>query len=134
MAAMMADWRLEPPSRDRMLAVEDSLTAFVLGALSDISAALDLDLEAGAASLLGRNHPNPFAASTVLSYELPHAAPVRLAVYDPQGRLVAELVRAWQGRGRYSVSWDASGQASGVYLFRLRVGDEQFARKGFHLR
>ncbi|MDZ7268866.1 MAG: phytase [candidate division KSB1 bacterium] len=74
------------------------------------------------------NYPNPFNPATTLLYHVETLAPVRLAVYDAQGREVASLVEATQVPGEYRVTWngrDARGRpvASGAYFARLTVGN-----------
>jgi hypothetical protein len=44
-------------------------------------------------------------------------------VYDLLGREVATLVNEVKEPGTYEVAFDASGLASGVYLYRLQSGD-----------
>ncbi|MEO1478864.1 MAG: T9SS type A sorting domain-containing protein, partial [Bacteroidota bacterium] len=51
------------------------------------------------------------------------ATDVTLTVYDLLGRRVATLVDAPQTPGRYAVSFDAAGLASGAYVVRLQAGD-----------
>jgi len=63
--------------------------------------------------------PNPFRGMTELEYDVPEAAPVRIAVYDLLGRQVATLVDRTQTAGTHRVQFDGSGLASGVYLVRL---------------
>lgn len=70
---------------------------------------------------LRQNFPNPFNAATTISYRLPHAARVNVAVYDVAGRLVATLIDAPQNAGEHSLRWNAGGVNSGVYFIRLRV-------------
>ncbi len=70
--------------------------------------------------------PNPFNPATVLHYELPVGAQnARLAVYDPRGRLVRQLVTA-SGAGMHQTRWDGrtdNGKraATGVYFAHLDV-------------
>ena len=47
---------------------------------------------------------------------------VSLKVFDILGREVATLVNEQKPPGIYMVQWDASGVASGVYLYRLETG------------
>ncbi len=68
---------------------------------------------------LMQNYPNPFAGATTVPYELDRPGPVRLEVYDVLGRRVATLVDGEQPAGRHTVDWDASGMASGMYLYRI---------------
>jgi hypothetical protein len=69
------------------------------------------------------NHPNPFNPSTVISYQLSVVGHVNLSVYDISGRKVAELVNGWRDAGAHEITFDASGLASGVYLYRLTTGN-----------
>ncbi len=72
---------------------------------------------------LRQNFPNPFNAATTISYRLPHAARVNVAVYDVAGQLVAALMDAPQSAGEHSLRWDAGGVNSGVYFIRLKAGE-----------
>ncbi len=78
---------------------------------------------------LGQNYPNPFNPLTTLSFSLPQAAQVTLAVYDLQGRVVAQLVNGMRPAGVHEVTWDASQQASGMYFCRIQAGDFTAIRK-----
>lgn len=70
---------------------------------------------------LNQNYPNPFNPATNISYELPVDEHVRLDVYDVVGRRVATLVNQNQNSGRHQVTFDASGLASGMYIYRLQT-------------
>ena len=48
---------------------------------------------------------------------------VTLKVYDVLGREVQKLVDEYQSRGKYSVNFDASQLASGIYFYELVSGD-----------
>jgi len=69
------------------------------------------------------NYPNPFNASTVISYQLPGVSHVKLEVYNLRGQKVATLVHAQQEAGYKSVTWEDSEAASGVYFYKLTAGD-----------
>ncbi|RPH37683.1 T9SS C-terminal target domain-containing protein, partial [bacterium] len=70
---------------------------------------------------LDQNFPNPFNPKTVVSSQLPAAGEVRLAIYDLLGREVAVLVEERRAAGIYHDAFDASGLASGTYLYRLKA-------------
>ena len=67
-------------------------------------------------------YPNPFHASTRLTFELHEAAPVRIAVYDALGRHVATVLDAMLPSGRHAVRWHADGGLpNGIYFARLET-------------
>jgi hypothetical protein len=69
---------------------------------------------------LHQNYPNPFNPSTVVQFDLPHAATVTLAVYNILGQEVATLInRQAMGAGYQKFTFDASAVPSGVYLYRI---------------
>ncbi|MBU1651831.1 T9SS type A sorting domain-containing protein, partial [bacterium] len=74
-------------------------------------------------------YPNPFNPTTTLSYELRVAGSVLLNVYDIQGCEVAKLVDDYRDAGVHEVTFDASGLASGVYLYRLIHASSQKGQK-----
>jgi hypothetical protein len=46
-----------------------------------------------------------------------------MKVYDMLGREVEVLVDGWRAAGVHEVTLDASGLASGVYVYRLNAGE-----------
>ncbi len=83
---------------------------------------------------LGPNYPNPFNPSTIIPYQLPAAAPVRLEVFNLLGQHIATLVDQEEPAGFHTAAWDATnaaGQAvaAGVYLYRLKAGDQHQTRR-----
>jgi hypothetical protein len=66
-----------------------------------------------------QNFPNPFNPLTAIGYRLSAPSRVTLRVYDAAGREVALLVDALQSAGAHSATFDGSGHASGVYIYRL---------------
>jgi len=69
------------------------------------------------------NLPNPFNASTTFNYALEKDGHVSLEVYDLLGRKVTTVIDDHQTAGYKSVRWDASRCASGVYFYKLTVGE-----------
>jgi hypothetical protein len=71
---------------------------------------------------LSQNYPNPFNPVTTINYALPKSGNVVLKVYDILGKEVATLVNNHQETGRYSVQFDGSKIASGMYIYKLTSG------------
>ncbi|MFH1900168.1 MAG: T9SS type A sorting domain-containing protein [Patescibacteria group bacterium] len=72
---------------------------------------------------LSQNYPNPFNPETRISYSIEKAGQVKLAVYNVLGQKVADLVNEFKAANTYKVNFDASKLTSGVYFYRLEVGD-----------
>ncbi len=84
--------------------------------------------------LLARNFPNPFETGTTIRFSLTEPMPVRLMLYDTQGRVVRTLVRGEMSAGIHPVEWDGlneSGQpvASGVYQYVLETPEGRTVRR-----
>lgn len=79
------------------------------------------DTERGEVFELHPNYPNPFNPSTVIGFQLSVFGKTRLAVYDVLGREVATLIDGPMSAGSHSITFDATGLASGIYLVELRA-------------
>ena len=71
---------------------------------------------------LSQNYPNPANPSTTISYTIPTRSHVTLSVFNTLGQKVAGLVNGEEEAGSYNITFDASGLASGVYLYRMQAG------------
>jgi len=83
---------------------------------------------------LSQNYPNPFNPSTIVRYIVPAVTSVKLVIYDLLGREIAVLVNEIKTPGTYSVRFDGSGLASGVYIYRMDAGSFVQSRKLLLLR
>ena len=72
---------------------------------------------------ISQNFPNPFNPSTTIRYSITTPDIVRIKVYDILGREVKILVNELKQAGTYEIQFDASGLASGIYLYRIESGD-----------
>jgi hypothetical protein len=106
--------------------------------------ALLLETDAGSTStgpwgapvafVLEQNYPNPFNGQTMIRYSIPEDAAVRVSVSDLLGREVAVIAEGPKPAGLHQQVWDASAQASGVYLCRMQSGRFSHTRKLLLLR
>ncbi|HEX2788503.1 MAG TPA: PQQ-dependent sugar dehydrogenase [Ignavibacteria bacterium] len=73
---------------------------------------------------LMQNYPNPFNPTTKINFAIPSASNVSLQVFDMSGRVVAELMNnEFIQPGNYSREFDATGLASGIYIYKLSAGN-----------
>ena len=78
---------------------------------------------------LYQNYPNPFNASTTISYRLPQASQVKLAIYDILGQKVAVFNERRQAAGNHEFIWDAASLPSGIYFCRMEAEDYSQTQK-----
>ena len=78
---------------------------------------------------LSQNFPNPFNPTTNINYTLSESGAVQLRVFDMLGREVAVLQNGVKAAGQYSIRFDASPLPSGVYIYRLKIGNFSITRK-----
>ena len=78
---------------------------------------------------LSQNFPNPFNPSTEITFALPQASSVRLAVYNTLGQEVRALAAGMYDAGYHSVSFDAAELPAGLYFYRIEAGDFTAIRK-----
>ncbi len=71
---------------------------------------------------LMQNFPNPFNPTTQIHYSVPRNTHVLLKVYDSDGSEVATLINENQEAGNYTLSFNASNLASGVYFYTINAG------------
>jgi PKD repeat protein len=83
---------------------------------------------------LNQNYPNPFNPVTMISYTLKNKDNVKLIVFDITGHVIKTLVNKVQDSGKYAVSFDGSDLASGIYVYKLRVGLFEQTRRMILLR
>jgi hypothetical protein len=83
---------------------------------------------------LGQNHPNPFNPSTTIDYSLSESSRVELKIFNLRGQEVRALVDREMPAGDHSTHWDGKDSqgrrvSSGIYIYRMRSGNEIKTRK-----
>ena len=71
--------------------------------------------------MLYQNFPNPFNPVTNIKFDLPKKSEVEMKIFDLTGGNVVTLVNGELEAGSYSVDWDASSDASGIYFYSLKT-------------
>jgi acyl-CoA hydrolase len=74
-------------------------------------------------------YPNPFNAVVSMGYTVPTAGMVSIAIFDINGKKVAEPVNSWVGVGSHTAVWSGIGHPSGIYLVRMSAGEFTAFRK-----
>jgi aminopeptidase N len=74
-------------------------------------------------TILLQNFPNPFNSSTNISYSISRSDFVKVKIYDILGREILTIVEGFQSIGNYTINVDTINFSTGIYFYRLRVGD-----------
>ena len=100
---------------------EALIYSFSKGALTEIEAGMSniADFQ------LHQNYPNPFNSNTQISYSLANTGNVSLKIYDVRGREWVTLIDKVQETGHYEIAFDADNMATGVYFYRLAIGNSE---------
>jgi uncharacterized delta-60 repeat protein len=69
-----------------------------------------------------QNFPNPFNPTTKISFVIPESNDVELKIFDINGKEVKTLINGYKPAGIYSVDFDGTGFASGVYFYKIKSG------------
>jgi hypothetical protein len=112
------DHSYETPARWTYTWVGDQWT----GVADDKNIALD-------SYQLLQNYPNPFNPTTQISYVLQKQGMVTVKIFDVLGREVKTLVNQEQTTGLHTVNFDASGLASGMYIYKIDAGSFHSSKK-----
>ncbi len=70
---------------------------------------------------LEQNYPNPFNPTTSINFSVANDGIVNLEIFNLLGEKVATLLNEYKPAGKYSVHFDASKLASGIYLYRINT-------------
>ena len=88
---------------------------------------------------LYQSYPNPFNAQTTIKYQLPKAGRVHLKIFNIMGQEVRTLIDENKLPGYYEVIWDGKDNrenmvASGVYIYKIQMGEFKKIKKMLHLK
>ncbi len=104
----------------------------------DVSLATDEDI------IVSKSHrvsiyPNPFNPETSISFELDAPAATTVEVFDVRGRKINTIMNEKLLPGSHTCRWDGKDYngtttSSGIYLFRIRSGSEQWVQRAMLLK
>ncbi len=122
---------------NRMMHFSDSLTGWIIGYNGMIikttnggeSVTFEPPVEIPTSFYLFQNYPNPFNPVTTIRYGLPKDLSVKIKIFDILGSLVTQLVNENQTAGNYSVNFNGSAYASGVYFYTIETPEFTQSKK-----
>lgn len=128
-----------PPFEFEVSYKEDGIDIIIADTISTEISPEDDVFTVPATLILLANYPNPFNPETTIRYGLPADSPIRVTIYDIQGRQVWQYSNAMSSAGWHTVRWDgrdAHGAlvSTGVYLYRLKSGTFTAVKKMILMR
>ncbi len=83
---------------------------------------------------LWQNYPNPFNPETKIRFSVAEKADVKLRIYNVRGQLVRTLVNDKLDEGMHMIDWRGKNDSdrsvgSGVYFYKLEIGNDRFVKK-----
>jgi hypothetical protein len=78
---------------------------------------------------VNQNYPNPFNPSTVISFSIPKQSPVKVEIFNILGQQIATIAEGGLPAGNHEVTWNADGNPSGVYFYRVTWNGGNQTRK-----
>lgn len=77
---------------------------------------------------LYENYPNPFNATTRISFYLPRAKQVKLTIFNILGQKIDVIASGYLAAGTHAFTWQADHQPSGIYYYSLVAEGERLTR------
>jgi hypothetical protein len=119
---------------DRSFGIHNPAFTFAMlkAAIEDLGGTVAVDYEEGTTPstfVLEQNYPNPFNPSTTINFSIPTQSNVKVTIYDVIGNEIAVIANEVKSAGTYSVKWNASSNASGIYFYKLEADNFVQVRK-----
>lgn len=76
-----------------------------------------------------QNYPNPFNSTTIISYQVAIEGPVKIILYDINGKELTQLINEIKSPGVYKVKLNADNFASGIYFYSLQTENLKITKK-----
>lgn len=75
------------------------------------------------------NYPNPFTDFTTIAYDLKKKSQVDIDVYTLDGRLAERIFSGTQAAGGHSLEFTPKTDLNGLFIYRIKAGDDVFVGK-----
>ncbi len=86
-----------------------------------LSAPIQIVIAASERYGLEQNYPNPFNSATLIQFDLPEPAAIRLTLYDLLGKQVAVIAEGSFDAGHHFIPFRSDRLAAGMYFYKLEA-------------
>ncbi len=116
--------QIQVPFLPRSFVIDEDQTILCMRDAQDISVSVEDSEELNSTQLAILPNPVQSAQDLRVQYKVEHAAPVRIDLFDAQGRSIRELHNAWMDDGKYEARCSTADLSNGSYALRLSVGEK----------
>jgi hypothetical protein len=81
-----------------------------------------------------QNYPNPFNPSTTIEFEISKTMDVRIEVFTIKGQIIETPLNRKMPAGKHRIMFNAPNLSSGVYFYKIAVGEFHEVKKMILLR
>ncbi len=74
-------------------------------------------------------YPNPSFGTVRVAYSLKNPSSIKTSIYNIKGQLVKNLEQQSRTAGRHSITWNAEGVSSGIYLLKVETETETAVKR-----
>ncbi len=74
-------------------------------------------------------YPNPFNPTTIISYDVPVRALVKVDIYNILGQHITTLLNQISDSGTHHLTWNAADSPSGIYFVQMEAGEHHQVKK-----
>lgn len=78
---------------------------------------------------LKQNYPNPFNPFTQIEYSIVKSSNVKVSIYDVTGKFIGMPVNEFKGSGNYSIEFNGTDLASGIYIYKIETEEFTAVKK-----
>ena len=77
-------------------------------------------------------YPNPFNPSTIINFSVFESLPIKIDLYDINGRYLKTIVNDYYSNGNHDVLIDGANLSSGIYYVQITSTDLSKGYEVFH--
>jgi hypothetical protein len=127
---LVSCYNFRSAKQDSEIAFEDQYAKVEVTRISDISfESVNPSWREAKKDSAVSDYPNPFSPSLTYKWYLIEPDSIHLSLWDNSGRMICSLYEAFLEEGLYEMKFIETNLNSGVYLVRLKKGDEEYIRK-----
>jgi len=132
------NWIIKPPyfgdeyivyPKDTTLVVDNDTDYFELSFEYKLKTSIEAETQIPTEFFVKQNYPNPFNPITTIEFALPEKSKINVSVYDIRGRLVDTILNEEKNIGVHKIQWNATGHASGMYIFKVTTKSKTVSKK-----